>query len=86
MLKEIQARSLSSWLSLRAQDDQHKEAELGELKSLMSDDYFRVRSFKAKSFGFRAACHLLLASWATAHPERRAMPRRRDEADVFQAL
>ena len=24
------------------QDDQHKEAELGELKSLMSDDYFRV--------------------------------------------
>lgn len=24
------------------QDDQHKEAELGELKSLMSDDYFRA--------------------------------------------
>lgn len=25
-----------------SQDDQHKEAELGELKSLMSDEYFRV--------------------------------------------
>ena len=24
------------------EDDQHKEAELGELKALMSDDYFRA--------------------------------------------
>eukprot|EP00434_Breviolum_minutum_P038158 symbB.v1.2.033839.t1/scaffold4260.1/size42279/4 len=37
----LRLESLKQAVLKEIQDDQHKEAELGELKSLMSDDYFR---------------------------------------------
>ncbi|CAL1140694.1 unnamed protein product [Cladocopium goreaui] len=37
----LRLESLKAAVLKEIQDDQHKEAELGELKSLMSDEYFR---------------------------------------------
>mmetsp|Transcript_27933 Transcript_27933/g.64966 ORF Transcript_27933/g.64966 Transcript_27933/m.64966 type:complete len:260 (+) Transcript_27933:84-863(+) len=66
----LRLESLKAAVLKEIQDDQHKEAELGELKSLMSDEYFRgTMPLTAGELGYGAS-----SSRPPDHHAFRSMP------------